>query len=93
MGRGEKVVVVCHSYGSLPACEAVRGLGVGVGVEKGGGMGKEEEEGEGKGKGGGVVKIVFLAAYVPHEGYCMLRGEREEEWGLPEFITVAEDVS
>ena len=51
---GKEIIVVAHSYGSIPACEAVQGLGC-------------EERGR-LGKAGGVVRLVFIAAWLLREG-------------------------
>ena len=51
---GKEIIVVAHSYGGVPACEAVRGL-------------DREERGK-LGKTGGVVRLVFIAAWLLREG-------------------------
>ncbi|KAJ7185380.1 Alpha/beta hydrolase fold-1 [Mycena filopes] len=52
--EGKDVVLVPHSYGGVPTCEAAKGLA------------KSAREREGK--AGGVVRIVFVSAVVPKEG-------------------------
>lgn len=51
---GKDIIVVAHSYGSIPTCEAVKGL-------------RREERGK-LGKAGGVVRLVFIAAWLLWEG-------------------------
>ena len=51
---GKEIIVVAHSYGGIPTCEAVKGLGC-------------EERGK-LGKTGGVVRLVFIAAWLLREG-------------------------
>ncbi|RDW89593.1 hypothetical protein BP6252_01625 [Coleophoma cylindrospora] len=50
-----EVIVVMHGYSSLPGCEAVRGLS------------KRDREREGK--RGGVIRLVFIMAWLPQEGF------------------------
>ncbi|KAK1534782.1 uncharacterized protein CCOS01_03534 [Colletotrichum costaricense] len=67
---GEDVVLFMHSYGGIVGCEACRGLGKAA-------RGKE-------GKTGGVVRLVFCAAFMVPEGvslFDMLQGNP-----LPWFI-------
>ncbi|KAJ7719923.1 Alpha/beta hydrolase fold-1, partial [Mycena metata] len=52
--KGKDVVLVPHSYGGVPACEAAKRLAKTV---------REKE-----GKAGGIVRIVFVSAVVPKEG-------------------------
>lgn len=51
---GKEIIVVAHSYGSIPSCEAVKGLG--------------SQERLQVGKSGGAVRLVFIAAWLLHEG-------------------------
>jgi len=54
LGEQKDVVLVMHSYGAVPACEAVRGFTV--------------EERTREGKRGGVVGLVFLGGWVLERG-------------------------
>ncbi|KAF7321766.1 AB hydrolase-1 domain-containing protein [Mycena kentingensis (nom. inval.)] len=54
----KNVVLVCHSYGGIPGCQAVAGFEKAARV-------KEELE-------GGVVRIIFLSAILPKEGESLL---------------------
>ncbi|MCJ1389013.1 hypothetical protein MMC18_001866 [Xylographa bjoerkii] len=49
---GKRVVLVMHSYGAVPACEALKGLGAGY----------ETVTENDRDKNGHVVKLVFIAA-------------------------------
>ena len=49
---GKQIVLVMHSYGAVPGCEALKGLGAGY----------ETTTGNDKGWKGYVVKLVFIAA-------------------------------
>ena len=51
---GKEIIVVAHSYGSIPTCEAAKGL--------------ETQERLKLGKAGGVVRLVFVAAWLLQEG-------------------------
>lgn len=51
---GKEIVIVAHSYGAIPACEAVKGLGK-----------QERHKAE---NSGGVVGLVFVAAWLLREG-------------------------
>lgn len=51
---GQDLIVVAHSYGAIPTCEAVKGLG-----------NKERRE---LGKSGGVIQLVLIAAWLLQEG-------------------------
>ena len=67
---GKEIIVVAHSYGGIPTCEAVKGLG-------------REERGK-LGKAGGVVRLVFIAAWLLREGETppdiIGRYEMEAHW-------------
>ena len=67
---GKEINVVAHSYGSIPTCEAVKGLGC-------------EERGK-LGKAGGVARLVFIAAWLLREGETppdiIGRYEMEAHW-------------
>jgi hypothetical protein len=54
LDEGKEVLIVAHSYGSTPACEAIKGLGC--------------EERKKVGKSGGVAKLILVAAWLLSEG-------------------------
>ena len=51
---GKEIIAVAHSYGSIPTCEAVEGLGIQQRFELG--------------KSGGVARLVLVAAWLLQEG-------------------------
>lgn len=51
---GKEIIVVAHSYGSIPTCEAVNSFGC--------------QERLKLGKSGGLVRLVFVAAWLLQEG-------------------------
>ncbi|KAM0798352.1 Alpha/beta hydrolase fold-1 [Usnea florida] len=51
---GRDIIVVAHSYGSIPTCEAAQGFG--------------HQERLKLGKTGGIIRIVFVAAWLLQEG-------------------------
>lgn len=51
---GKEIIVVAHSYGSIPTCEAVKGLG--------------NQERLERGKSGGVARLVLVAAWLLQDG-------------------------
>lgn len=55
---GKKIVIVAHSYGSLPAGEAIKGSLL--------------REREAEGKNGGVVQFVYLSAFVLPPGTSLM---------------------
>lgn len=57
--NGEDVVVVMHSYGGFPGTEAVKGL--------------TRKDREGKGQNGGVVRLVYLTAFMVPEGVTLIQ--------------------
>ena len=63
---GKEVVVVMHSYGAVPGCEALKGLKVKAPPVLGGGLTwkTNASEFENQDSMGGIVKLVFLAAMV-----------------------------
>ena len=67
--EGKQVVLVVHSYGSLPGAHAVRGLGY-----------QQRQKG---GKTGGVITILYLAAFATLAGQS-LYGNLGGKW-LPWF--------
>lgn len=56
---GRDVVVMVHSYGGLPASEAVRGLA------------KKDREKEGKGSG--VVRLVYMCSFFGDVGFYLMQ--------------------
>ncbi|KAK4948622.1 hypothetical protein LTR10_012626 [Elasticomyces elasticus] len=66
---GRDVVLVMHSYGGMPGAQAVKGLG--------------KKERADKGLPGGVVRLVFLAAFVFPEGFQVSpRGQTKNFIGI-----------
>ena len=67
---GNEIIIIAHSYGGIPACEAVKGLG-------------REERGK-PGKAGGVIRLVLIAAWLLGEGEkppdIIERYEMEAPW-------------
>lgn len=65
---GQRVIVFVHSYGSLPACDAIKGL--------------DEKSCRTGGLPGGVVHIFFCAAFVIPEGKSLIStfGGRDLPW-------------
>ncbi|KAL8791759.1 MAG: hypothetical protein Q9195_005635 [Heterodermia aff. obscurata] len=67
---GKEIIIVAHSYGAIPACEAVDGLGL--------------QERLKLSKSGGVVRLVFVAAWLLQEGEnppdIIARNEMEAPW-------------
>ena len=67
---GKDAIIVAHSYAGVPTCEAVKGLG--------------KRERLALGKTGGVVKLVFVTAWVLQEGETPLavieRNSMEATW-------------
>ena len=52
--EGKEVILIGHSYGGVPACQSVRGL--------------EKNQRVKDGKAGGIVRVIFMAAFVIPEG-------------------------
>ncbi|OAG00818.1 alpha/beta-hydrolase [Paraphaeosphaeria sporulosa] len=67
---GKDVVVVAHSYGSVPANEAIKGL--------------TRREREARGEQGGVVHYVFLSAFITPVGVSLMDALQNKD--LPWFI-------
>lgn len=67
---GKEIIIVAHSYGAIPACEAVKGLG--------------QQERIKLGMSGGVVRLVFIAAWLLQEGESppdvIARNKMEAPW-------------
>ncbi|KAL2848696.1 alpha/beta-hydrolase [Aspergillus pseudodeflectus] len=53
--KGNKVVIVVHSWAGLPVNSALEGLAKGAG-----------------GSGGGVVKLIFISAFIPELGQSLI---------------------
>ena len=68
---GKEVVIVMHSYGAIPGCEAMRDLKT-----------KKMHSGE---LGGGVIKLVFLAGLVVPVGGSTWKSEKGEV-PIPGFV-------
>lgn len=73
----KEVVIVLHSYSGLPGSEALEGLG------------KKNRQADGK--KGGVIRIVFIMAYLVPEGFQQVaKGDNTK---FPEWVKVDEKVS
>lgn len=74
VAAGRDVVLVVHSYGGLPAAEAVRGLG-------------EKERVDG---GGAVVRLVYVCAFFGDVGFYLLQplGDQPLPWFRVEVSAV-----
>ncbi|KAL2070663.1 hypothetical protein VTL71DRAFT_13689 [Oculimacula yallundae] len=72
--EGKDVVLVMHSYGGYPGTEASKGLS------------KKEREKEGK--EGGIVRLVYMAAFIPAVGGSIVGGLGEN---VPDSIKLAGD--
>jgi hypothetical protein len=70
LDEGKKVVVVVNSYGITPACEAVKVIGF--------------EERKALGKPGGVIKLIFVSAWLmreeEHPPMVLVRYKMESAW-------------
>lgn len=71
LNRGEDVVLFMHSYGAVPACEAIKGL-----------TKSSSSSNEGEGAKGAVTHLIFCCAFVVPEGVAVLdpRGGEPETW-------------
>ena len=56
--KEHNIVVAVHSYGGVPGCEAIKGF--------------TKADQEAKGKKGGVVKLLFICAFVLTEGTSLM---------------------
>ena len=69
-GSGQEIIVVAHSYGAIPTCEAVKDLG--------------HQERFKLGMSGGVVRMVLIAAWLLQEGESIpdiiARNQMEAPW-------------
>ena len=71
--EGKEVLVISHSYGGVPACQAVRGLEKSLRVKVG--------------QPGGIIRIVFMAAFVIQEGeslWTFMNGQLPPPWARRE---------
>ncbi|PYH78200.1 hypothetical protein BO82DRAFT_435148 [Aspergillus uvarum CBS 121591] len=73
--EGHDIIVVSHSWSGLPVNSALDGLG--------------KAEREAAGRSGGVIKLVFLAAFLPEVGQSLLGafGGQAPEWYIHDEIT------
>lgn len=55
---GRDVVLICHSFGGVPGCQAVNGF--------------EKDVRAGRGEAGGITRVVFLNAFIVKEGESSL---------------------
>jgi hypothetical protein len=67
---GRQIIIVVHSYGSLPANEAIRGLDISTRKEKG--------------LTGGVAHLYFCCAFIIAKGHSLISAFRGN--GLPWFM-------
>jgi pimeloyl-ACP methyl ester carboxylesterase len=85
VAEGKRVVLVMHSYGGIPGTESARGLAWRKRTAFGGG-----NEGKGgdklSGSEGGIVALVYLAAYLLSEGMSVM--SFASGGGMPEWLTV-----
>ncbi|PYI13372.1 alpha/beta-hydrolase [Aspergillus violaceofuscus CBS 115571] len=72
--EGHDIIVVSHSWSGLPVNSALDGLG--------------QAEREAAGRSGGVIKLVFLAAFLPEVGQSLLGafGGQAPEWYIHDEI-------
>ena len=67
--EGKEVLVISHSYGGVPACQAIRGL--------------EKSQRVKDNQHGGIIRIVFMGAFVIQEGeslWTFLNGQLPPPW-------------
>ena len=70
--QGKDVVVVLHSYGGQPGSEAMKGLG-------------KVERAE-QGLSGGVIRLVFIMAYIVPEGFQP--AQRDDFSAAPDWMVI-----
>ena len=71
--EGKEVLLISHSYGGVPACQAIRGL--------------QKSERVKFGQPGGIIRIVFMGAFVLKEGqstWTFTNGQQPPEWARRE---------
>ena len=74
--KGRKVVLVLHSYAGFPGSVAIKGL--------------SKSDMQAKGSDGGLIGIVYMCAFVPHEGVSLFDaiGGKWFEWLAPNVSIV-----
>ena len=80
--EGKEVLVISHSYGGVPACQAIRGL--------------EKSQRVKYGQQGGIICIVFMGAFVIQEGqslWTFLNGQLPPPWARREVSRTHFEVS
>ncbi|KAL3482714.1 Alpha/beta hydrolase fold-1 [Aspergillus germanicus] len=84
VAEGKRVILVMHSYGGIPGTESAKGLAWRKRTALGG-----ENAGEGRdrlsGSEGGIVALVYLAAYLLSEGMSVMSFGSGR--GMPEWLT------
>lgn len=81
--EGREVIVFCHSYGGWPTTEALAGLSKAEGVDA-----------AAANKTGGVVHIVYCAAFVGKEGECQIEMNMNNKDGWDgRWLNFADDMS
>ena len=71
--EGKEVLLISHSYGGVPASQAIRGL--------------QKSERVKTGQPGGIIRIVFMAAFALPEGestWTFTEGRQPPEWATRE---------
>ncbi|KAL9087541.1 MAG: hypothetical protein Q9165_006652 [Trypethelium subeluteriae] len=70
--QGREAVLVLHSYAGFPGSVAIRGL--------------SKRERQAMGSGGGLIGVVYMCAFIPHEGVSLLGalGGKWPEWLVPD---------
>ena len=58
--KGQEIIAVVHAYGGVVGTQALHGLGVAERAKQG--------------KGGGVKRLVYMCAFVPHAGQTLAAG-------------------
>lgn len=76
IGQGREAVLVLHSYAGFPGSVAIKGL--------------SKSEIQAQGSDGGLIGIVYMCAFIPHEGASLLDavGGKWPEWLVPGVSTV-----
>ncbi|KAJ0414570.1 Alpha/beta hydrolase fold-1 [Aspergillus carlsbadensis] len=73
---GHRIILVMHSYGGIPGTQSAEGMGFKIRQEVG--------------KTGGIVALVYLAAYLLKEGMSVFN----QAWSadIPEFLTFKDEL-